>query len=51
MKFVCLLTDLSSLLILEKQSVEVTALTYRINKNNNTYQLSGPSKHPAGRQK
>ena len=23
--------------------VEVTALTCRINKNNNTYQLSGPS--------
>ena len=31
--------------------VEVTALTCRINKNNNTYRLSGPSLHPAGRQK
>ena len=32
-------------------SVEVTALTCRINNNNNIYRLSGPSEHPAGRQK
>ena len=31
--------------------VEVTALTCRINKNNNTYRLSSSSYHPAGKQK
>ena len=30
--------------------VDVTALTCRINKNNNTYRLSGLISHPAGRQ-
>ena len=41
----------STLLILTIAYVEVTALICRINKNNKTYQLSGPSQHPTSRQK
>ena len=41
-----------SLLAWERLDVEITALTCRINSNNNnTYWLSGSSWHPAGRQK
>ena len=40
------------LLISTHLAVELTVLTCRINnKKNNTYWFSGPSKHPAGRQK
>ena len=31
--------------------IEVTAITCRKKQNNDTYRLSGPSYHPAGRQK
>ena len=34
-----------------ENDVKVTTLTCRINKINNTYRLSGPNRHPAGRQK